>query len=131
MRPVKILIRLHDECTCLIVRFLILRLKDFVDLHDTASDGWLKPIQPTLPHLLEISRHLNSAPYLSYNSSKNTAVLVSVTTELAANNVDPGQTPRHAASDLGQHCLLRTVCLNTQSNYGTLLSNSNSSSLFP
>ena len=27
-----------------------------------------------------------------------------------ANSVDPDQTPHSAASDLGLHCLLRTVC---------------------
>ena len=35
------------------------------------------------------------------------------------NNVDPDQTPRSAASDLGLHCLLRHVCPNTKGNYGT------------
>ena len=30
-----------------------------------------------------------------------------------ANGVDPDQMPHSAASDLGLHCLLRHVCLNT------------------
>ena len=30
-----------------------------------------------------------------------------------ANSVDPDQTPRSAVSDLGLHCLLRSVCPNT------------------
>ena len=34
-----------------------------------------------------------------------------------ANSVDPDQTPRNAASDLGLHCLLEPVCSNTQGNY--------------
>ena len=29
------------------------------------------------------------------------------------NNVDPDQTPRSAASDLGLHCLQMPVCINT------------------
>ena len=29
-----------------------------------------------------------------------------------ANNVDPDQTKRYVASDLGLHCLLRPVCRN-------------------
>ena len=29
-----------------------------------------------------------------------------------ANSVDPDQTPRSAASDLGLHCLLRPICPN-------------------
>ena len=32
---------------------------------------------------------------------------------MVANNVDPGQTPRFAASDLDLHCLLRSVFRNT------------------
>ena len=35
-----------------------------------------------------------------------------------ANNVDPDQTPRTAASDLGLYCLLRSVFPNTWSKYG-------------
>ena len=35
-----------------------------------------------------------------------------------ANNVDPDQTPQHAASDLGLHCLLWLVCPNIQIYYG-------------
>ena len=31
-----------------------------------------------------------------------------------ANSVDPEQTPRSAASDLGLHCLLRLVCRNSK-----------------
>ena len=31
-----------------------------------------------------------------------------------ANSVDPDQMPHFAASDLGQHCLLRPVCPNTK-----------------
>ena len=38
-----------------------------------------------------------------------------------ANSVDPDQTPRSAASDLGLHCLLRSVFPNTQSKYGYLI----------
>ena len=37
-----------------------------------------------------------------------------------ANNVDPDDTPRFAASHLGLHCLLRPVCPNTYDKYGTL-----------
>ena len=33
------------------------------------------------------------------------------------NSVDPDQTPRSAASDLGLHCLLRSVYPNTRSKY--------------
>ena len=29
------------------------------------------------------------------------------------NSVDPDQTPRSAASDLGLHCMLRPICPNT------------------
>ena len=36
-----------------------------------------------------------------------------------ANGVDPDQTPRFAASDLGLHCLLRHVCPNTYGNYSS------------
>ena len=36
-----------------------------------------------------------------------------------ANSVDPDQTPRSAASDLGLHCLFRAACLNTQVKKGT------------
>ena len=32
---------------------------------------------------------------------------------MGANDVDPDQTPRCAASDLGLQCLLRPVCSNT------------------
>ena len=38
-----------------------------------------------------------------------------------ANNVDPDQTPRSAASDLVLHCLLRPVCPNTYSTYGNMI----------
>ena len=38
-----------------------------------------------------------------------------------ANSVDPDQTPRSAASDLGLHCLLKPVSPNTQSRYGNLI----------
>ena len=41
------------------------------------------------------------------------------TFRLVANCVDPDQTPRSAASDLGQRCLLRLVCLNISSKRGT------------
>ena len=37
-----------------------------------------------------------------------------------ANSVDPDQTPRSAASDLGLHYLLRPVCLNTKGKYVTV-----------
>ena len=40
-----------------------------------------------------------------------------------ANSVDPDQTPRSAASDLGLNCLLRSVCPNTLSKYGNFFSN--------
>ena len=36
-----------------------------------------------------------------------------------ANSVDPDETPRSAASHLGQNCLLRPVCPNTYGKYGT------------
>ena len=35
----------------------------------------------------------------------------------STNSVDPDQTPRSVASDLGQHCLLRSVYLNAKSKY--------------
>ena len=35
-----------------------------------------------------------------------------------ANSVDPDETPRSAASHLGLHCLLRSVCLNSYGKYG-------------
>ena len=38
---------------------------------------------------------------------------VSKITECMTNGVDPDQTPRIAASDLGLHCLLKPVCSNT------------------
>ena len=38
-----------------------------------------------------------------------------------ANSVDPDQTPRCAASDLGLHCLLRPACPNTLSKCGNLI----------
>ena len=41
--------------------------------------------------------------------------------EWVANCVDPDQTPRSAASDLGLHCLLRYVCPNTFSKYGNMI----------
>ena len=37
------------------------------------------------------------------------------------NSVDPGQTPRPAASDLGLHCLQRPICRNTLGYYGILI----------
>ena len=36
---------------------------------------------------------------------------------LIANSVDPDQTPRSAASDLGLHCLAVLVCPNTWDKY--------------
>ena len=41
--------------------------------------------------------------------------------EWVANSVDPDQTPRSAASDLGLHCLLISVCPNTYSKYGNFI----------
>ena len=38
--------------------------------------------------------------------------------EWVANSVDPDQTPRYAASDLGLHCLLSLVCPKTKSKCG-------------
>ena len=38
-----------------------------------------------------------------------------------ANSVDPDQTPRAAASDLGLHCLQRSICSNTYGYYGSIL----------
>ena len=38
---------------------------------------------------------------------------MSKTVGCAANSVDPDQTPQNLASDLGLHCLLRLVSLNT------------------
>ena len=35
-----------------------------------------------------------------------------------ANSVDPDQTPRSVASDLGQHSLQRPICPNTEVYYG-------------
>ena len=35
-----------------------------------------------------------------------------------ANSVDPDETPRSAASHLGLHCLLMSVCQNTYDKYG-------------
>ena len=35
-----------------------------------------------------------------------------------ANSVDPDETPRSAASHLDLHCLLRSVCPNTNGKYG-------------
>ena len=35
-----------------------------------------------------------------------------------ANSVDPDQTPRSAASDLGVHCLQMPICPNTKRYYG-------------
>ena len=40
-----------------------------------------------------------------------------------ANSVDPDQTPRSAASDLGLHCLPRPVFANTKGKYGHFESN--------
>ena len=37
------------------------------------------------------------------------------------NSVDPDQTPRSAASDLGLHCLLRLICPYTLSKYGNMI----------
>ena len=37
-----------------------------------------------------------------------------------AKSVDPDETPRSAASQLGLYCLLRPVCLNTYGKYGIL-----------
>ena len=37
---------------------------------------------------------------------------------IVANSVDPGQMPHFVASDLGLHCLLRPLCLNTYGRYG-------------
>ena len=37
-----------------------------------------------------------------------------------ANSVDPAQMLHYTASDLGLHCLLRPVCPNAKSRYGTL-----------
>ena len=36
-----------------------------------------------------------------------------------ANNVDPDQMPQNVASDLGLHCLLKPLCLNTYGKFGT------------
>ena len=38
-----------------------------------------------------------------------------------ANNVDSDQTPPCAASDLGRHCLLRSICPNTYGIYDIFL----------
>ena len=38
-----------------------------------------------------------------------------------ANSVDPDQTPRSVASDLGLHCFLSPVFLNTQNKYANLI----------
>ena len=37
-----------------------------------------------------------------------------------ANSVDLELMPDYVASDLGQHCLLRSVCPNTEGKYGIL-----------
>ena len=42
----------------------------------------------------------------------NTSISFLKFVERVANSVDPDQTPRSAASDLGLHCLLRSVCPN-------------------
>ena len=38
---------------------------------------------------------------------------------MAANSVDPDQTPRSVASDLGLHCLQGSICPNILGYYGT------------
>ena len=43
-----------------------------------------------------------------------------------ANNVDPDQTPHSAASDLGLHCLPRSVYLNIYSKYGNFIKSTHS-----
>ena len=50
---------------------------------------------------------------LLFNKSILPPVNVCKIAGLVANSVDPDQTPRSAASDLGLHCLLRPVCPNT------------------
>ena len=39
-----------------------------------------------------------------------------------ANSIDPDQLPHSVVSDLGLHCLLRTVCLSSQGYYGSVFS---------
>ena len=40
---------------------------------------------------------------------------------MSADSVDPDETPRYAASHLGQHCLRRPLCSNTYGKYGRML----------
>ena len=42
------------------------------------------------------------------------------TAEWVENSVDPDQMPHSVASDLGLHCLLRSVCPTTKDKYGDL-----------
>ena len=37
-----------------------------------------------------------------------------------ANSIDPDQTPRSAASDLGLHCLQKPICPNTKGYYANV-----------
>ena len=60
-------------------------------------------------------KYLQPCPLPIFLFNKSILLFVSVCeiAEWVANGVDPDQTPRSAASDLGLHSLLKSVCPNT------------------
>ena len=60
-------------------------------------------------HIYPKYSHPCCLPYISLQQVILLPVSLSKIAEWVANTVDPDQTPRFAASDLGLHCLLRSV----------------------
>ena len=73
------------------------------------------PVNPTRVYLKYFDTLINSLPNLFYNwTSPFYNLLVRLqTSRWETNHVDPDQTPRFAASDLGLHCLHRPICPTT------------------
>ena len=69
--------------------------------------------------LPEVFEHFNSLSYLYKTLNKSTLLSVDMS-EIAgrlSNSVDSDQPPQNAASDLGLHRLLKSVCPNTKGKY--------------